>query len=722
MNILDLMRTGQKSSIAQVQCDLRLLEQRVQTALASVQASPPSNEIFRVSSLQAKIEEARARQAQQPHGHHEIARIVRLPIIHPLTPEEVDAYSRENVLTEAYNRGFRLKQAQAEAFMAYESYGGCFAPIGAGAGKTLVDVGIASRAYSKGLAKGLLVIPSAVYHQFVVRSLPWIRNQIPVNVPFICLGNTTAQKRIGFARSNRAGCYVLPWSCLSTKDASEVLAHIRPDYIILDEAHRGSDRRAARTKRLMAYIKFRADAKHGQPFAVEVVPLSGTITNKAIREYHHLITWALRENSPLPLSGQMALEWGQYIDSKAEYTGSHAGPIGEIVDWARMAFPKERIDDDIPGFRTSFRLRLVTAPGVVATADSEVATSLYIHNKPVPADDSTPGWKRLQELIRDVVDKGITPSGDTIEHAIHSFRWLYELSAGFYNELVWPSAQEYAKRKGLSTEKEAAEILQRARDHHDLAQIFAKLLRKWLSAHNQAGRDTPLLVRSDMAQHGAKHVGAELYAAWQDMRAAEFEGMPERDSRAVRVCDYKVRAAVEWASGLKSGGIIWAWNQELVSWIHEMLPGSTKADAGEASNRAITDVKHADKIFVASIAAHGEGKELQHFQEQYFAQWPRGARVAEQALARLHRLGQTADELTVNVNNTTLFDQMNFAACLVDALYIQQTTGNRQRVIYAGYDPLPVIFPPSVLRERGMNNKMLSTEHQRILDDLFGDT
>lgn len=708
MNILEKLRQG--SPLAQIQSSLRLQEQRIQSAVVSLKNGFTGTQAVR--DLKQFIEEKSRN--KNPHGYHEIDRVCNLPVSFPLTDEEFNAYCQANILKDAFEKGFRLKRSQAEALLWYDSTGKVFCPIGAGAGKTLVDVAIASRAYRRGIQKILLLIPSHVYYQFVARSLPWIRNQIPVQVPFIGMGNTTSAKRLQMAHSNRPGCYVLPYSCLSTRDADEVLNAIKPALIIADEAHRVSQRRAARTRRLDHFVK-----KHQPGF----VPLSGTITGKTVMEYHHLISWALRESSPLPLSPQMASEWGQFIDAKAEYTGTNAGPITKVIEWARQNFPdvtgKETISNDVTGFRKAYRLRLTTAPGVVATADTDVTCSLYLSNRPVVYSEKAAGWIRLKQLMDQIVDNYITPNGDQIEHAIHTFKWLYELSAGFYNELVWPAAEDYAKRKGLS-DRGAIDVLERAQIHHDLQQILAKELRKWLSSYYRPGLDTPFLVYSDMNQHGAKNVGRDLYAAWQDKKAAEFEGMPERDSNAIRVFDYKVKAAVAWAEELEGGGIVWAHNQEMVRWIHDSIPGSLLADAGEASNRRITDPNNSKKIIVASISAHGEGKELQHFQNQYYVQWPRPAKVAEQVLARLHRLGQTADELIAVTNNTTLFDQLNFAACLNDALYIQQTTGNQQRVIYAGYDPLPVIFPPNVLRERGMQPLALTKEHQQVLVDLFG--
>jgi hypothetical protein len=82
-------------------------------------------------------------------------------------------------------------------------------------------------------------------------------------------------------------------------------------------------------------------------------------------------------------------------------------------------------------------------------------------------------------------------------------------------------------------------------------------------------------------------------------------------------------------------------------------------------------------------------------------------------------MGQKADELVVCQNFTTLFDQLNFAACLNDALYIQQTTGNRQKLIYSQYDPLPKIFPSAILHERGYQNRLLTKQQETALCERF---
>ena len=58
------------------------------------------------------------------------------------------------------------------------------------------------------------------------------------------------------------------------------------------------------------------------------------------------------------------------------------------------------------------------------------------------------------------------------------------------------------------------------------------------------------------------------------------------------------------------------------------------------------------------------GRNLQAFQHQIFAQWPRSALLAEQTLGRTHRNGQKADELAVHTLMSIEFDHVCRAACL----------------------------------------------------------
>ena len=67
-----------------------------------------------------------------------------------------------------------------------------------------------------------------------------------------------------------------------------------------------------------------------------------------------------------------------------------------------------------------------------------------------------------------------------------------------------------------------------------------------------------------------------------------------------------------------------------------------------------------------------------------------------------------------------MFDHICRAATLQDAVYIQQTTGSRQKVVFCDYDPMPSIYSSEFLREQGTAPEMLTKEQRRVLASLFG--
>lgn len=646
-------------------------------------------------------------------------RIVRLPIVELPTEQEIEAFCEEEVEARHFEDGFRLFPTQVGAVLAYDLYGGLFAPIGVGWGKTLITLMVANRAFVRREAsRSLLIVPSQVYHQLTHTDIPWARKRVDLRVPFILMGGKSKQERLAISSSGKKGCYVLPYSLLSAKDAHDVIQGIEPDLVILDEAHWVKNADAARTKRIMSYIQQR------QP---RLVALSGTITSKSIRDYHHLIAHALREFSPLPMDPVLATNWSFVLDAEAEPSEAQAGHIGPLVHWARKHYPRERLPMGVPGFRQAYKMRLRSSPGVVSTGDLEIGVSLIIENEPVANHTKNPKWEDLNKLIKQVEELWITPSGDEIDYGFHKWRYLYELSAGFYHKLRWPTEAELVSTGRVSA-REAEAAIEAAKLHHEALQQYHRELRRWLQYRSRPKLDTPFLVGADMHANGSKNVGADLYQTWREAKELEFEDMPSRISEPTRICDYKIEHALEWAKSRDGGGLIWFHHDDLGRWIADRLKKEgidaiwCPADSvRKGSNAIVEDPKNANRILVISIGGHCTGKNLQHFQDQLFVQFPRESAKAEQAIGRTHRNGQKADEIVVHTMNTILFDHLNLSACLVDALYIQQTTGTRQKLCYAGYNPLPKMYPEDFLRERGfMDVRHLDDSTRALLVEKFG--
>lgn len=732
----------------------------VNTASTSEQASP-----LVVSPTLDLIEKLRQDRAQSSFVP-EITRICNMPIIPDLTPEQVEQFSRNNVLAPMYERGFRYFDVQAKAVMSYDMWGGLFCFIGCGFGKTAITLLVAYRAFRRGIKKSILLIPPEVYLQLVKTDIPKERGRTPLGgLPFIKLGKAGAYEREIAAENTTAGCFIMPYSMLSTKNAEQVLKSIAPQLIIADEAHTLKNREAARTKRLMRYV----EANNPQ-----FVALSGSMTNKGIKDYHHLIRAALGNNCPLPRTWTEAKEWGLVVDSTSEPTDEQLRVMGPMMSWAREKFPDKNFTIDYTGYRKAYQARLTTSPGVISSGDKAIPTSLIVRNTPIKTYRmegtkeiiDEPGGDKLIELMKQVSDLMISPNGDELADAMHKFLWLYELTAGFYYETRWPTPEhvlavrgpKYAEEGKVYTLEMAKESLDMAQKHYDANQAFFPAMRAWLDSHARPGMDTPGLIILDMARNGPRNTNNELYRLWLVSRSFSKDphGYPklvEQLKKGIPVCGYKVNRAVEWAlvalkdkpakvrkdsNGVEyvdeemRGGIIWVNHVYMGRWVFSAIKkalmdtGIPEAEIknhllycprGAEADAELRKIANGNKILVTSLA-HRTGKNLQHMQKQLYLQFPRPADWAEQSLSRIHRTGQLADEVYVDTCNTTLFDYKVFSACLNDALYQHQTTNTRQRVVYAVYSPPMKIFPPEVLREQGLSPMDIGEEGRRRLMEM----
>lgn len=643
----------------------------------------------------------------------DMQRILELPLKPEWKPEWSDLYSQRYILAQAYAEGFRLHDQQAQALHEFLSVGGLVGPIGVGFGKTIISLLCASAAYDAGEKHIVLLVPPHVYSQLMIRDVPRERRRI--YMPYMIHGLQVGREmRRRIVERRQPGLYVVPYSMVSTTDGYETLMRIGASVVICDEAHNLKNRRAARTRRFLSYLEHTETQPRG-------AVLSGTLTSKSLGDYHHLARWVLGDACPLPMAAQTAMDWANILD--AEASPARADLLLPLITWAQRTFG-EVIEDNVDGYRRAYQLRFTNSPGVVSTGDRQIGTSLVIVSVAPPVEN-TPQRSELRRLQKQVTDTWLTPNGDEIDHAIHKFRWLYELSAGFYNRLYWPSGEQLkeAHPNTYPDERSALLALTKAKDHLAASSAFAKALRTWFQNDHVPGLDTPLLVTRELAQHGAKRLPSRLFDLWKEMHSLEWEGMPERWKQAVRVCDYKVQAAVTWAKKHKQG-LIWYANRDVGKWLAEELSKSftnvLHCPAGETYNAAITDPENRHKLIVASWRAHGEGKNIQHHQNNLVVQWPRGHLPAEQMIGRTHRVGQEADEIVIHrlQDSEHWFDREMFSACLSDACYYQGTIGVSHKLLYATHDPPPEIFPDSYLRQKGFETYTLSAQQRERLRSL----
>ncbi len=672
----------------------------------------------------------------------DLLRILSMPVCQPgvaRCPDRVGYAQR--FYNHARPADFALRDIQIDAAYTFEMFGGTLAPLGVGQGKTITSILCAKIGIERrGHFRIIIMVPPEVLSQLTERDLPWMRKRLSLDALPIRLVEGSAARRMEIITQPGPAVFLYTYSLLSTKTGYDELAAMSPTLFIQDEAHNLARSTAARTKRWMSAVNVIDQAIKSKQMGpdvkcsnVEAVIMSGTITKKKISDYAHLGRIALRERSPTPIKEQSIMMLGAAIDSDSQGTGLGELDLArskEIISWAyQMGFDPSasiRARGLQPTFqeevREAYQMRLNSAQGVVSTSDSGVDCSLII-SWSEPPRPRTEDADKMADLMKRVVQDQVTPDGDTIDFGMHAFKWLWELSAGFYNSLIWPSAEHVRKTSAnagkVITETESLMLLEGSLTHHALAQKYHKELRRFLDYQHTPGCDSPLLVGLELTHQlegkPAKHkLPSELRDAYALQKAAKFDDLPERLSRPIRICDYKILAAVEWARAhQETGGLIWFHHPEVGRWISEYLVLAqikhTVAFAGQNEAAFNTGI-------VVLSYAHATGKNLQHQCNNCFVELRREASVMEQGLGRTHRSGQKADDVRADIFISSGFDLALFNATLRDADYAQATTGQAQRLCYATYSPVIPPTDPRLAIRLGIINHWEDAQNHRGIE------
>lgn len=432
------------------------------------------------------------------------------------------------------------------------------------------------------------------------------------------------------------------------------------DGVVVSNCHNLKNRGAARTKRFLRYMKEHPECRF--------VGLSGTITRKSLKDYQHLSELALKNYSPLPRSWSDLNDWSEAID-----VSDDPMPPGAL---RKFCTPEEcsRLDDPENGsnevksaaaheaVRSGFRRRLVETPGVVATEEGALGTSLVLHGlRPL-----------VPTIVRDALERlryKWEIAGEELTNALDVSRVGRQLASGFYYKWVWPREI----RPDGTPDNEWLEA--RAAWHKEIREVLKRSIK---------GMDSPLLVTR--AVHEGKF-RSESWEAWRVLkeRYAHLPGaVPPRES--VWLSEYLVDAAHAWIekNATKTEPIIcwFGWTE-----LGEKLAargGYPFFGGGPNASRdlAVINVKKTP-VIVASIKAHGTGKNLQMFSRNLILNTPSAGAEYEQLLARTHRPGQEADEVSAHIFLHTLELEDAFKGALNDARYIESTSGQKSKLNYA---------------------------------------
>lgn len=412
---------------------------------------------------------------------------------------------------------------------------------------------------------------------------------------------------------------VISYETLSSAKNADILERIEPDVLICDEAHYLKNPRAGRTKRVVRYMK-------GHESTI-FVALSGTITRRSLKDYWHLAAMARREGSPLPKKFPVVDEWSNLLDAEEPmFTRPGAGALSK---WCS----DEELMQQLSGVRKAFQRRFAETPGIITTRGSSVDTGLNIKARRIqmPAE--------VANEILNLEQTWETHNGDVLMDAVSVWRHTVELCCGFYYRWDPPAPQDW---------------LEARRGWNKYVQHVLK--------HNRRQLDTPMQVANE-CRLNPKRAPEEFYV-WE---AIENTFKPNRVP--VHISRYLVDDAEKWAK--ETGGIVWV-SHRAVGSLFETIPFFGRAGDGLLDHRGPC---------AASLAVHGTGKELQHYKSMLVMVSPSSGLKWEQALGRLHRPGQLADTVEVELYQHHDVLVSAWQDGLRDARYIEDITGQRQKLL-----------------------------------------
>lgn len=424
---------------------------------------------------------------------------------------------------------------------------------------------------------------------------------------------------------------VIYYSQLSRPEATDLLRKYDPDLIMADEAHCLRHPSAARTKRFLRYMKTERPN-------TRFVAMSGTLTGSTLSDYAHLAKLALRQYSPLPSDDRDIAIWGSVLNTDGE---------PDDIAWRSVRFldPDAAESRDVHRLRKAYNTRLRTTPGVVCTdtpsCDAELVLTAHYPPLTAPIRDALNTLKVAWEL----------PNGLEIVDALSYHRALAQVSCGFYYVWDWPDDE--ADKEWLATRRD-----------------WWSMCRWYLSRYAREGCDSPFLVEEYVKRTGRPPELRAALARWEEHR---WKDPPP--TRAIWIDPSPVVDAVKWAQS-RDRAFLWYRSRAVGDMLEAF--GIPRFGAGDGRPKV-----REHPVCALSIPVHHKGKNYQAWADQLILEPPSSGAVNEQLLGRTHRQGQTSAVVRADVFQHTWPLRQSFRKACERAAYIQDTTGQRQKLLLA---------------------------------------
>ncbi len=346
----------------------------------------------------------------------EVARIAALP--RRVWTEEASAQLAAMLTRELKTPGGSQSLRPVQAIALYEAMevGGLFGPIRVGGGKTLLTLLLPLVLEAR---RPILLLPAALVEK-TWRDYEALREhwRLPTNLQMI------SYEMLGLVQS--AG----------------KLDYIEPDFIEADECHFLKNHAAGRTRRVTRYMREHPETR----FAA----VSGTVMKASVKDFAHMLRWALKTSAPIPSSDDEIATWADALDEKVNpLARRQPGALLDLDTTAPRQEPVATSDFfDMARGRTTvarqvFQSRLLQTRGVVASQRTDgVTCSLRVASLEYePAAITSSHIDIMRNGVKDatsgeyVTRPWSTPDGWSFSQPFEFRMYLRQLALGFHS--VW---------------------------------------------------------------------------------------------------------------------------------------------------------------------------------------------------------------------------------------------------------------------------------------------
>lgn len=528
--------------------------------------------------------------------------------------------------------GYTLRPLQSAALKAIRHTQGGFFPIGVGHGKTFIAL-LAGTVL--GARHTLVLTKPAVVGQMR-------RDWETARRVFVTRGAVDIQSYEWISNPK------------NSSELDELVGRVGAENLVLvcDEAHALKNPKSARTIRVRRMLE-------AHP-AVRFVALSGTVTSKSIRDFAHIAGWALRHCSFVPrtvgASTRHVDAWAECLDARGRPAGDDWNTIAPLLETFGSGQDAHLVGDARKSAaRAAFQRRLRSSPGVIASEEGSLGTSLVIHTLDVEVPRS------IAAMINKVYGPSEDPEGEILPDDASRARVGRHLSLGFYQKWRWPGGvvdvEWLRARRGWAT-----------------------VVREILAEHAAPGFDSEALVRGRIGTEIREGKDGPEHRALR--RWAEVRHRPVPPSVPEWVDTFLLADVIDQLNRHGEPTIVWYQSTALEAAFRRagipVFGHGSEIDASKA------------EVIAASILVHGTGRNLQAWRRNLVVEPPSSGETWEQLIGRTHRAGQDADEVVVETYEHTVTFQKALASARESARYIQESTGNVQKLLIASWGEGPV--------------------------------